>query len=105
MSTTEFWNEEPSLLWTYHSLYMRKEEIEKQKIDFNAWLQGYYVCKAIATCFSKGQKYPKQPMFTEQINKNNKSNKAMIADKVRESLNRSKKILESRGRSEGKKTQ
>lgn len=100
MSTTEFWNEEPSLLWTYHSLYIQKEEIEKQKIDFNAWLQGYYVCKAIATCFSKGQKYPKKPIFAEEIN-HNRTNKAMVANKIRESLNRSKKILETRGRSEG----
>lgn len=105
MSTTEFWNEEPDLLWTYHFLYEKKLETEKQKIDFVAWLQGYYITKAIATCFSKGKKYPKEPEFARKMNQNNQNNKAIIANKIKESLSKNKKILETRGREKGQKTQ
>lgn len=105
MSTTEFWNEEPDLLWTYHFLYEKKLETEKQKIDFVAWLQGYYITRAIATCFSKGKKYPKEPEFAKKVVQEKNSNKLIVANKIKESLNRNKKILETRGRDEGQKTQ
>lgn len=104
MSTTEFWNEEPNLLWTYHSLYTRKMEQRQQEIDYCAWLQGVYICKAIASCFSKNQKYPKEPAYIKQANMQ-KQNKAEVAKKIKASLQKSKEILDTRGRDKGQKTQ
>ena len=104
MSTTEFWNEEPNLLWTYHSLYIRKAEQRQQEIDYCAWLQGMYVCKAIASCFVKGQRYPKEPVYIKQL-KTQRQNKMDIANKIKASLQKSKEILDTRGRNEGQKTQ
>ena len=104
MSTTEFWNEEPNLLWTYHSLYMKRLEEKQQEMDYYAWLQGFYVCKAIACCFSKGQKYPKEPVYLKQI-KTQKESKIEVAQRIKASLQRSKERLDMRGRDKGQKTQ
>ena len=48
MSTREFWNEEPELLWAYRKSYMDKFEIQKELSNYNAWLEGLYVFDAIS---------------------------------------------------------
>lgn len=49
--------------------YRKANEEEEQKkvdlIDYSAWLNGLYVRRAIASCFSKDSKYPEKP-FTEE---------------------------------------
>lgn len=104
MPTTEFWNEDPNLLWTYHSLYVKKIEQRQEEIDFCAWLQGFYVYKAVACCLAKGQKYPKEPVYIKQqaIQKQTKLN---IANKIKASLQKNKEKLNMRGRQEGQITQ
>lgn len=103
MPTREFWNEEPNLLWTYLSLYNKKIQQKQEEMDFYAWLQGAYVCKAIACCFAKGQKYPKEPIFIKQqaMQKQSKQN---VANKIKASLQKNKEILDMRGRKQGQKT-
>mgnify|MGYP007113072730 FL=1 len=48
MSTREFWNEEPKLLWTYRKMYMDKIKIEKELENQQAWLQGLYFFNALS---------------------------------------------------------
>lgn len=48
MSTREFWNEEPELLWAYRKSYMDKFKIEKETENYRAWLNGLYVYNAVS---------------------------------------------------------
>ncbi len=48
MPIREFWNEEPDLLWAYRNSYVEKLEIERDKDNYNAWLQGAYIFDAIS---------------------------------------------------------
>lgn len=45
MTVDEFWNEEPRLL----SSYVRKHELERDEINYQSWLIGLYVYKAVGT--------------------------------------------------------
>lgn len=104
MPTTEFWNEEPNLLWTYLSLYNKKMQQRQEEIDFCAWLQGFYVAKAVACCLDKGSKYPREPVYIKQqeLQRQTKQN---IANKIKASLNINKEKLDTRGRHKGEITQ
>lgn len=97
MPTREFWNEEPSLLWTYLSLYNKKIQQKQEEIDFCAWLQGFYVYKAVACCLAKGQKYPKEPIYIKQ-QAIQRQTKLSVANKIKASLQKNKEILDTRGR-------
>ena len=48
MPIREFWNEEPDLLWAYRNSYMERLEIERDKDNYNAWLQGAYIFDAVS---------------------------------------------------------
>lgn len=45
MTADEFWNGEPRLL----SSYVRKHELERDEINYQSWLIGLYVYKAVGT--------------------------------------------------------
>ena len=45
MTVKEFWNEEPRLL----SSYIKKHEKELDEINYQSWLVGLYVYKAVGT--------------------------------------------------------
>lgn len=45
MTVNEFWNEEPRLL----SSYIKKHEKELDEINYQSWLVGLYVYKAVGT--------------------------------------------------------
>lgn len=47
MSNKEFWEEDPELLWAYRKSYLDKFKLDKQISNFNAWLYGLYVFRAI----------------------------------------------------------
>ena len=79
MSEKEFWEDDPQLYWAYHIFYLKKQEIETEKIKYSSWLQGKlnYIAhiSALGDGFSKGEKkgYPeyeelfgKQKVRTEQ---------------------------------------
>ena len=57
MSTTEFWEQEPDLLWAYHKSFLERMKVEQSTNNFNAWLQGMYifdgVSKAIYNSFGR----------------------------------------------------
>ena len=72
MSSDEFWNQNPRRILSYieaNRLRMeRKEHVDAQTIDYQAWLTGLYCYQAFGTvasnAFSKGAKaqYTKQPI-------------------------------------------
>lgn len=59
MSTREFWEEDPELLWAYRKSYMDKMKLQQETDNFNAWLNGLYVYNAVSVSlhngFGKGQ--------------------------------------------------
>lgn len=46
MSYDEFWNEDPQLYFSYRFSYMQRMELEREKQNQYAWLQGFYNTKA-----------------------------------------------------------
>ena len=73
MPLQEFWNDDPDLLWVYRNVYMEKEkqklDLEKEVINFQAWLQGLYNFNAIAGALSKKPKYLDKPIELNPTNK------------------------------------
>lgn len=72
MSREEFWDDDVELI----NDYIKAENIRQVKINNQLWLQGAYFQMAIASCFSKSSKYPKQPLpLTEYEIENTKKQK------------------------------
>lgn len=57
-----FWNLNPKYMYMYQDEYIREKEEQIKLLDISAYYQGLYVQQAIASCFSKRAKYPKQPL-------------------------------------------
>lgn len=55
-----FWHLNPKKLEPFRSAYQKKADIS----NYNAWLNGIYVLKAIAACFGNNSKYPSEPYKT-----------------------------------------
>ena len=90
MPLQEFWNEDPDLLWVYRNSYLDKMEADIKMMNYNAWLQGLYISSAVASVFSKGHKYFKEPIdFGKKDNK-----KSSIAEKILNQANKAKTILQ-----------
>lgn len=63
MTENQFWEQDPELI----NVFIKAEKIRQQKKNNEMWLQGIYNLQAIASCFSKKAKYPKQPIpITDQ---------------------------------------
>ncbi len=98
MPLQEFWNDDPDLLWTYRTLYIEKnkQEVEMQKeiINFQAWLQGLYNYRAIGSILSQSNniKYYEKPI---DLNPKPRTRKD-VENTIRERLARGKKILQQR---------
>lgn len=58
MTYEQFWEYDPLLIIDY----IKAEEIRQRKLNNQLWLEGIYFQQAIASCFSKKCKYPKQPI-------------------------------------------
>lgn len=69
MSTSDFWEEEPTMMWAYQKSYIDKKKIEAETSNFNAWLQGVYFFQAVSISLynnlgrnkSTIKTYPKEP--------------------------------------------
>lgn len=75
MSTREFWNEEPKLLWTYRKMYMDKIKLQSELANQQAWLEGLYFYDALSVSlynFSRKETQPIQSYMKEPINFNKK---------------------------------
>ena len=75
MSTREFWEDEPKLLWAYRKSYMDKIKIQNEINNYNAWLNGLYVFDAVSkslyNSFGRKQSQPISNYVTEPYDFNN----------------------------------
>lgn len=101
MPLQEFWNDDPDLLWAYRKSYMEKEQSKQEMINFQSWLQGYYIRIAIASVFNEKAQYLTQPIELNAKAKTEKEKKLEIAQKIKSNMEKGKKILEQQ-RSENK---
>lgn len=102
MPLQEFWYDDPDLLWAYRNVYIEREkqniQVQKQMINYQAWLQGLYNFKAITGALSKTPTYLNSPIDLEVNHKTEKEKKVEIANKVKENAIKGRKILEQRRR-------
>lgn len=40
MSSTEFWEDDPQLYWSYRIFYLKQREIQQQDLKYEVWLKG-----------------------------------------------------------------
>lgn len=56
----------PKRIKPFEKAYMENSKQEQRErleyLNVGAWLNGIYVAKAIASCFSKNEKYPEKPI-------------------------------------------
>lgn len=52
----------PRIMYAYQDAYIEQKKQEMQMLDISAYYNGMYVQQAIASCFSRKAKYPKQPL-------------------------------------------
>lgn len=61
-----FWTLTPEKLEPFIKVFKEREEREAESFqiesNFQAWLQGVYITKAISACFGKNVKYPSEPI-------------------------------------------
>lgn len=101
MPLQEFWNDDPDLLWTYRDLYTKKMEqdikLQQEMINYQSWLQGLYIQRAIASNFSKQVRYFEKPI---DFNAKPKT-KQEIAQKIKERTKQGQMILQQRSEKKG----
>ncbi|MGN1301587.1 MAG: hypothetical protein ACI4U9_03585 [Clostridia bacterium] len=105
MSTQEFWDEEPDLLWIYRKVYMDKLKIQNELDNQQAWRIGLYVYEAISVVVHnvfKKEGQPRQSYSEKPYNfsRKPKTQEEIIEEEIRkneelikENLNRGKNIL------------
>lgn len=79
MSSTEFWEDDPQLYWSYRTFYLKQREVEEFDRKYNSWLLGSInhlsTSLAINNNFSKQKsKFPTYEEIFEnkEINNENK---------------------------------
>ena len=90
MSTREFWEDDPELLWAYRKSYMEKMKLQQETDNFNAWLNGLYVYVATNSCLSH-KAYILQPYDFSK-----KTKKQIVEERennIKEQLKRGKRAL------------
>lgn len=101
MPVREFWEEEPKLLWAYRKSYMDNFKLEREKENFNAWLQGLYIYDAVNKSIynnfnnkNKAKSYMSQPIdFSKTIEDFEKEKQREMEDKIRRRNQEIKKML------------
>jgi hypothetical protein len=102
MPTTEFWNEDPDLLWAYRSSYMQKLEIESEKINYVAWLNGLYVYEGVSVALSYlGKSHAKYPEKPHDLKPKTEAERRMqVANEVKRRLIDAKALLDKQKQTE-----
>lgn len=106
MSSKEFWNEEPELLWAYRKSYIDQLKMQNEMSNYNAWLNGVYVFDAVSKSIYNafGRKETQQALnyiekpydFNEKPKSKEEKEKEQqlkLEEQIRESLQRTKNIL------------
>lgn len=57
-----FWELNPRRMKPFIEAFKAQQENKRDEINLAAWLNGFYVSKAIAANFSKNKKYLKKPI-------------------------------------------
>lgn len=84
MSYDEFWNKDPELFFSYRFSFMKKVEIDQEKINYQAWLNGLYNYVAHATALSNafgGNSRQRVDYLHEPINFNEPKTKVDTEEK------------------------
>lgn len=75
MSYEEFWNKDPQLFYSYRFAYIEKIDIERNRSNYEAWLEGLYNFRAFNTvlynAFKRKEERP-QSYLTKPIDFNEK---------------------------------
>lgn len=95
MTPSDFWNEEPELLDSYHIFYKNKQK----ELDVEEWKMGLYVFTgvqiAITNSFRKSgtpaAKYPKESFLTAEDNKIN--NQKLLEANIKKMIEKSNKAF------------
>ena len=61
-----FFGLNPRIMYAYQDAYIEQKKQEIKLLDAAAFYNGLYVQQAVAACFSKKAKYPKQPLSVAQ---------------------------------------
>lgn len=100
MPLQEFWNDDPDLLWVYRNLYMQKMEqdieLEKQMINYKAWLEGLYNNRAVVSALSKDVQYFDKPIEFNSKPKTMEEKRQELIDKIKEQKIRGQMLLKQR---------
>ncbi len=64
-----FWGLNPRYMDIYQKEYIKEKEEQIKLLDVSAYYNGIYVQQAIASCFDKKVRYPKQPLSLMQKEK------------------------------------
>lgn len=87
MSSTEFWEDDPQLYWSYRTFYLKQREVEEFDRKYNSWLLGSInhlsTSLAINNNFSKQkQKFPTYEELFEGKTTKNENNKKMTKKEI-----------------------
>ena len=102
MQTSEFWEEEPELLWAYRKSYIDKMKLEREMMNHKAWINGLYVFDAVSVslynAFAKTgtepKNYVKEPFdFNMTKEEFEIKRRREMENNIRKSLNRKKELL------------
>lgn len=100
MSATEFWQEEPILLWAYRKSYMDKLKLQNETSNHTAWLHGAYVYEAVSKALSNGfskskTNYTSKPYELGEVSKEQQT--LNTANAIKQNLMRASKLLKEKG--------
>lgn len=57
-----FWKLNPKKLEPFEKAMEMEQKAQQARLNLTAWVSGVYVQHAVASCFSKGAKYPQKPL-------------------------------------------
>lgn len=57
----------PAMIKRYIEVYNKRKNDEWEQLEYNAWMNGWYVMNAIACSLNKKHKYPENPLKKKQI--------------------------------------
>ena len=57
-----FWKLNPKKLEPFQKAAEMEQKAMQNRLNLTAWVTGVYIQHAVASCFSKGAKYPQKPL-------------------------------------------
>lgn len=57
-----FWRLNPKKLEPFQKAAEMEQKAMQARLNLTAWVSGVYVQHAVASCFSKGARYPQKPL-------------------------------------------